>query len=516
MKKLPLYFLVVFISSCSILRKEQNSSTNPVYENNTFTYTYDFSNPTPEKDHIQDARNLKDRVIIKIVNINRLAFDIISDSKNISIITNNINLFDSLANSLNTSKVTVGSSKSILPNVDSTKTDQINTTYKNIIQKEKKINDEFQKIVNNMKQLEYFLNFSKTVPNIISEERGNQSNLKSKLLTNFYLKQYDDNIQNLDDLIAKNSVQPEKLALEISKSYKKVVTIKKDNDSLLTSITKLCNESSDKKINICNCLDKIENNFPEDLNKIISEASKINPDSVSKAVEILNNLISQVNDPNNFIYSTSCYPEGDYLQIGIKIKPKNTKGPFSTDSILFKIPVKGQFEWAIGPYLNFCFTNNSFDRSFQIDSARNSNGTSKKDDMFTIKQNNSNKFLMPSIGVMATFYWQNHNTVTPGINLGLSTGPTDISTLKAYLGFSLLFGGFANDNNKNLIYNKIIFSAGLAYGQVNRLKENLILGDNPKSQVPFVGNAVASDQLVEKVGRVGLYVGFTYKINKLG
>ena len=60
---------------------------------------------------------------------------------------------------------------------------------------------------------------------------------------------------------------------------------------------------------------------------------------------------------------------------------------------------------------------------------------------------------------------------------------------------------------------KIIISAGLVYGKVNRLKGNLNIGDNPKSQIPYTGDNIAADQLTEKVGKLGLYVGVSYKLN---
>jgi len=81
-----------------------------------------------------------------------------------------------------------------------------------------------------------------------------------------------------------------------------------------------------------------------------------------------------------------------------------------------------------------------------------------------------------------------------------------------YLGGRRFIGKLATNNN-NLIYNHLILSAGVAYGQVDRLKGNLNIGENPKSQIPYTGNNIATDELTEKVGKFGLYVGICYKLN---
>ena len=70
-----------------------------------------------------------------------------------------------------------------------------------------------------------------------------------------------------------------------------------------------------------------------------------------------------------------------------------------------------------------------------------------------------------------------------------------------------------HSNNGKLQFSNIVISAGLAYGQVNRLNGNLVVGDNPKSQIPYTGNNIATDKLTGKVGKIGLYLGVSYKLN---
>ena len=488
-----------------------------------YTYVYDFSNPAPDKDSIYEATYTKDRIFVKIININRLAFDIIGDSKNLSITLSNINIFDSVAQKSNAVKdsisqikhiefinfpVDTGSSKKIINK------DPISKNIDSLTILIGLIKSGYNSILIDNNKLSNFLNFSKSLPLIIQLERGNQVRLKKRILENYYLIKYEQKINSLDDLISICSNKPISLASKISENSKKIIAYNKSVDSISVSLTKLCKAQKGKKNEICNKLNTLKSNLPKDLNEITTSALKINPDSVLKVSTILCNLIALVNDPANFYYYSPAYsPEGDFLSIGIKIKPKDKKSSMFSDTISYKIPVNGRFEWAIGPALNFGFFPGSFDNSYSIDSARTKNGLSTRKDTFTIRANKSNKYIMPSLGVSASFYWQNHHAIIPGINIGLSSAPTDLSTLRAYLGASFIVGGFSSDSKQNLTYNKLIFNIGLSYGQVNRLKENLNIGDNPKSQIPYNGTAIATDQLVEKVGRVGFYFGFTYKLN---
>ncbi|HVW12513.1 MAG TPA: hypothetical protein VHB54_01750 [Mucilaginibacter sp.] len=548
MKKFLFFWLIVVVCSCSIKKSQTitnstktvtkttttvtNTAVDPVYQNNTYTYVHDFSNPAPDQENIQKVRHMKDRVFIRIINLNRLSYGIRINGRNVTITSDNTSIFDSLAKSLNTSKISMTPGSTIKQPTPATgkpaksaiagkKTpsgpDVVTPAYAKIINNEKDINSALETMKNDMSTLQYFLNFSAAVPYYITSEKYSQDTLEAQILRDINLKQFDPSIKTFGNLMSSISSKPVNEANQVKDSYTNITALIKKNDSLINVLTGLCSSPNKSDTgNVCTILlPNAKNGLAKGLNDGLGQASKVSIDSIAKAVRILDNLLVQVNDKNSFTYySPAFYPQGDYLQIGVKIKPKNASIPsLYVDTLSYNIPVKGQFEWAIGPALNFGFGSGSFDRSFQIDSARNSNGTARKNDMFTIKQNGSNKMLLPSIGVMAAFYWQTHDPVTPGISVGVSTAPTDLSTLRAYLGGSLLVGGFETDNKNNLIYNRLIISLGFAYGQVDRLKENLKIGDNPKSQVPFNGNTVATDQLTEKVGRVGFFFGITYKIN---
>ena len=119
----------------------------------------------------------------------------------------------------------------------------------------------------------------------------------------------------------------------------------------------------------------------------MAQADKIDDASLENSVSKLLITLNQVNDSGNFSYlSNEFIPDGDYMDLKALITPKDVyKDQFKSDSITLQIPVKGRFEWSIGPSVNFGLSGSLFDNYYNIDTARNSTGIIKTD-TFTIKK----------------------------------------------------------------------------------------------------------------------------------
>ena len=218
-----------------------------------------------------------------------------------------------------------------------------------------------------------------------------------------------------------------------------------------------------------------------------------------------------VDDETNFFYVT-CFEkdEAESINILLKAVPKESyKNKLDSHIYKYNIPVRGRFKWTIGPSLNFHLGKSLMDYTFSIDSARRNHDPNEPimTDTFQITKNPLRSKVIPHIGFMASFYWQTHKALTPGITIGVSTSPTQLSELRAYLGASLIIGG--------PFKGKLIFSAGLAGASVDRLKPNLTEGLNPRNRILFNGNLLPSpDQLVDKGFKIGGYFGFTYNLKE--
>jgi hypothetical protein len=501
----------------------QNAPKDSTVGNHTFyQYNYDFSSPATMMYKMVKYR--KDRVHLSVQNVNRLIYDIAGSAQMVNIDLSFAKYFDSLSNNINSASITpiakAGAATGAFdPGAEKKKF--IGTHFQadidNVIDLQSKIQDKFDNgLTDNLKNLEYFSNFAKIVPSIITGERHSQSIILSRMLSENSIQKLNKGgpFADFNSLYSTISSKPTSLANAIKISAESIKSLKKQADEIISRIKSQCNTRTVTNITDADCdLKDLELNFPPHLDEALAQADKIDEVALSNSISTLLNLLNQVNDRTNFSYlSQEFIPDGDYMNVKALFTPKDAyKNLYQPDSITLQIPIKGKFEWSIGPAVNFSLTKSLFDNSYNIDSSRNTTGTVKTD-TFTIKKNKNQNNAIPSIGIMANFYWQKHTAVTPGISVGLSTSTTDLSQLRVYLGGSLFIGGLATNNN-NLIYNHLILSAGVAYGQVDRLKGNLNIGENPKSQIPYTGNNIATDELTEKVGKFGLYVGICYKLN---
>lgn len=521
MKKINLLIIAFF---SLVIVRAQNSLTETKEGNyNIYKYEYDFSSPATMK--YKNAKFRKDRVYLSVLNINRMIYDIDGSAQMVNIDLSFANYFDSLSHSINSASITPTAKQQLVQGAfdpDAEKNKFNGTHFKanidSVIDLQTKIQDEFDiKLTDNLKNIEYFSNFAKIVPSIIAGEKHSQSIILNRMLTENSLQHLNKNVpfSDFNSLYSTINSKPTFFANTIKISAESIKNYKKQADEIIQRIKSQCNARTGTSITDADCdLKDLESNFPPYLDEALAQADKVDEAAISNSVSSLLNLLNQINDPTNFSYlSQEFIPDGDYMNVKALFTPKDAyKQLYKPDSITLQIPIKGKFEWSIGPAVNFSLTKSLFDNSYTIDTARSQNG-SIRTDTFTIKQNKNQNLVIPSIGIMANFYWQKHSTVTPGITIGLSTAATDLSQLRVYLGGSLFIGGLATDINKNLVYNHIILSAGIAYGQVDRLKGNLNIGENPKSQVSYTGDKIATDQLTEKAGKVGLYVGISYQLN---
>ncbi len=497
-------------------------------------------------DHLTDTgRRAKlhhnDELIIEIDSINKLVYDINVAGKSEGALMDTTNIFNSLLQKTTTSTTTSASTEAtkedssltfqeVLPLIDRTNliwdVEMEKSLQKNAIVKGDKLeiekfhtrfkNSQIQ-IQNNFrnidlfkKKLSSFFEFGKIVPIIIGSECCSQNKIKDNIVLDFERRGADPSINSLVDIVKHIQIYPtawvdsiETLKKNIIKTKNKMISISDDFIKKHQTNSLLIDEIS-----------SIEDDYFTTLNdQIESDIPKISKDSVSTAVSFLTGLLNQANNSKNFKFVGRYPATGNYLNVDIKAIPKSTfKTLLAADSTSYRIPVRYRFEWAIGPALNFGFGECNFDRSYNVDSARNGMGAVKPDTFF-INRNTRQSQVSPSVGLMANFYWQTHCFINPGLSLGISTTPNDLSQLKAYLGACMLIGQLSKNDKNSTVYNRIIFSAGLSYNRVDRLKGSLIEGENPKSRMPFTGNNIATDQLTEKVGLIGFYFGFSYKIN---
>lgn len=493
-----------------------------------YTYEYDYSDPNKNNDCAILPRHNKSEVYIRIKNINRILYDIDANGTSQNLPLQDIG-FDSLiikAISINGTPGTpvdapeafVPFLKNGVPEKGKTRPNLFLKQKNKIVERLSYINSNYLAWVQKMQSLELFLQFAKNVPVIIAGERFSQDNLKLKLITEPNVIQFDRTIITTPGLpniatdypMLQSSIntRPSKLAQGIKETYEKMVKANQEIDVLIAEIKAVC-KTKLPGLQEEDCdTEPYTNGFPEDFDKALEEAKKIDVNKITEVAGDITVLLNSINDPANFFYQLNkpFEIEGDWYDAKVNIKPKPAYANIvPSDSFVYRFPVKGKFEWAIGAALNFHASASLLNQSFQIDSTRLIDGMAKKD-TFTIKKNSNRNKMIPSIGMMAHFYWQQHSDITPGIVFGLSTSSVELKDLRAYLGVSCIVGGLTD---------KLFFNTGLALGWVDRLKANLEIGENPKSQIPFNGDNVGSpDQLVEKAFKVGWFFGFTYRLSK--
>jgi hypothetical protein len=494
----------------------------------TYTYKFDYSDPNPGTPNPITPRHKKDRVFVSVDNINRLAFDIKPSDATVAIDLPRISLFDSLASTLKTGNINATTPTVTEPVESQQKTRQVNNRMKNgkmqkttvtvtvkdpyfekkkrITELQKTINSEFPDAVAFMQSLEFFSKFAQVAPSIAVGERYSQQTIKDRLINEMNIQQFYPGLSSFSDLQSVIATQPVTIVKDLNTKIDIIKSARKEANALLAEIEKQCKENKTRDEDFCDVSD-LEDNYPPDLDKALEQADKIKLTQIIEVANELQSLFIKVNDDKNFSFGPKYFePKDDYISIKLLFVPNAASAKnFTADSIVVEnIPVKGKFEWAIGPSLNFHLTESLFNFSYHIDSAYGHDQLAKKD-TFNLKKNTLRNKAIPSIGIMAHFYWQNHASVTPGIAIGLSTSPTELSDLRAYLGGSLLIGDLSN---------RVIFSAGLAFGSVDRLKPNLKKGENPKSQIPFNGETIgAPADFVEKTFKFGAFMGLTYKLN---
>jgi hypothetical protein len=462
----------------------------------------------------------KSNLCIRVCNINRMVFNITSKGVVQSVkLIDSVNIFDALAKSYKeaaTVTIKTDSTKgqspkeSVEPSGEKNiakaklkKKSDLDILKESIGNKKNSINALTRQMQNDLKKLNDFAKFAKNVPVIIGSEPYYQQNIKKRLGNEINIKSFNPDItyENLENIIntevpelferAKEKLEAiDELKNEISKE---IADYRKKNDDSRITLTEF------NELNTLSNLDK-------ETDKIISVATKVDKEELKKSIETINNLLAGVNNDSNFFY-TQCFGRGDGEMVNLEFKatPKEIyKNKIDSQEYKYSVPVKGCFKWAIGPSLNFHFGGTLLNSTYSLDSTRNAAGVIMKD-TFLISENSKRSRVVPYIGFMVHFYWQTNKPLTPGINIGVSTSPTQLSDLRTYLGGSVIIGG--------PIKGKLIFSAGLAGAAVDRLKPNLIEGFNPKSRIVFNGNNLPNpDQLVDKVFRIGFFFGMTYNL----
>lgn len=495
-----------------------------------YTYEYTLDGWNPNEDCFIKPRHLKDRVFIKINNINRLAYGVTVADSTFFLPLANISIFDTLVANLAKS----ASTPSVLPKLamsdtpltqkvtkkqgqsieiysleligDTIAVDPFFEQKNKIKQLQNSINNEYKKLFNLLNDIESFSKFAKNVPVIVANECCSMDNLQRKIET-------DANIQLLFTDIKYNAIsnKANDVLLKVDLIKTSEMNIKNNQAAvkqLIAEIKKECKNLREVLYSFCDVDALEEGAYPKDLEEILAAAGKVDKQKISDALVGLQGILAQAANMQNFTFlSNASIPRGDELIIRTIIEPLNTTGSkLSKYAITHTLPVRGKFEWAIGPTLTFHLGKNLFDETFSIDTAKNFSAKGHQDSgKYSITKDAIRTKLVPSLGLMANFYWQNHSAVTPGIALGLATSAANLTDIKAYLGGSLLLGGISE---------KVLLNLGLAFGSVSRLKSNLNEGLNAKSQVPFTGDKVgAPTDLVEKVLRAGLFFGLSYKLN---
>ncbi len=475
--------------------------------------------------------NGKGTTCIRLCNINRMAFDIVGSEKIEATTLSDSNLFDNLSKTFGTAaKNKIPDAKiDSSPKVKFGEIIQSNHKKKKITketitntaiylqQKIEEYNKEIIEIAKKLdaeeKKLNQFARFAKNAQKIVEEEPSSQQKIKNNLSKEANIKAFHGTSFTYEELpnIINNDVY--QVFIEMKKDLEDINDAKEKMENAYEELKKFCNAQnslSGKIMETCEGKESLTV-IPKAVQNAIDIATKADETELTTAIQSINTLLAKVNDDNNFYFQyCSQQAEGDFLDLSIKYSPKPSMADrYKTDSFYRRIPIRDRFKWAIGPALNFHLTKSLFDDSYRIDSIHGTGSSFRTDtlilkDTFGISKNPSRNKLIPAVGVMVHFYWQTHNALTPGIAIGLSTSPTDLASLRAYLGGSLIIGALKG---------KLIFSAGLAGGSVDRLLPNLIEGKNYKNQIPYNGDTLGSpNQLVEKVFRVGMFFGMTYNL----
>lgn len=533
-KMLFILTLLPVISFAQPPKENTDNGNTPVNKYHTKIKNYnlvkDFSNSSPFMFPYFKIRNGKSSVTVTLQNINRMAYDVSATGEIIKTDLPDTNMFAGLAAAYKGAAAlpTDNSGSASTPPADSTEAvtrppiDGISNGnfLRTINSKYSAIQTKYNQLIADLKKLDAFANFAKKAPVIVAGECCSQQKIKDRLGSDGYIKNLDPsvNYSTLSNIINITAyelfTEAKQLAEDIEKLQQQLTTVIKEYKE------RNCNETITshghtytREITEGNC--KIDEKFmklPDNVEKAVAMAKKAEKGDLDKAVSELNDLLAKVDNEKNFyLVKTFNQPDGDFLKISIKAIPNaQATGRVYADSFAHSIPISGRFKWAIGPSLNFHFGAGLFNETYSIDSARRETFPGSKvytamKDSFEITQNPLRQKIIPYIGFMANFYWQTHNTLTPGIAVGLSTSPTQLSDLRAYLGAALIIG--------NVFKGKLIFNAGFAGAAVDRLKSNLKSGINLKAQIPFTGDKIGTpDQLVEKVFRVGGFFGLSYNL----
>lgn len=236
-----------------------------------------------------------------------------------------------------------------------------------------------------------------------------------------------------------------------------------------------------------------------------SLVTQSNPEATAK---MLTDMFQTLKNPNSFKhYFHPVVAQKDTLFYTVRLKPSSRydslfnlygKPLYAIDSFEFPIPIKGAFKinFSIGAaFLQQSLRNSSYYFSPNKDIA-------KETDSIKIYQSNQTNKFRPVISAFAHAYlnlkWD--MPLTPGLTIGLSTNPVELSDISYLLGGSVIFGH----------RNRFIATAGIAGASVDYLKGKYQTNRN-YVQKQFTG--VEESDLTEKAFKTGFFFGFSYNIS---
>ncbi len=508
-----------------LVKVPKNSSIKKI---NTYILQKNFADIQPFSYEYFRLNGKTQNLCIRICNINRIAYDINANGQIVKASLPDTSIFDGLAKLYqNTPAVPKDTGDETLPKDGSAnekvgvtgdknlpvipkRPTQKKTAFERLQQSADSIKNLIKPLMEDLFQqlnnLEHYALFAADVPVIIGGECCSQQRIKDRIGNQQNIKAFRSDI-TFDNVlgIIKASIPP--LFDSTKDNEKKIRELLKELGLLINNYQKNYCETNRDMASNCTLLPNILK-LPgqESVDKSLAIAAKSDKAELLKSLRVLEDLMARVNNNSNFFYTT-CFDKEDAEFIKVFFKATAKEGyadKLDSQVYRYSVPVTGRFKWAIGPSLNFHFGGTLVNQSYSIDSARNSSGNIMSD-TFGISKNSQRSRVVPHVGFMVHFYWQRHWPVTPGITIGISTSPTQFSDLRAYLGASGIIGGS--------IKGKLILSAGLAGAAVDRLKPNLVEGLNPKNRILFNGNNLpGSEQLVDKVFRIGFFAGITYNL----
>ena len=502
--------------------------------NGTYILQKNFADIQPFAYRYFRLNGRKENLCIRICNINRIAYDINGNGQVVKATLPDTSIFDGLAKlyqgvpvvvpkeptEKDTSRSTIRQDQTITELARSSGRRRVRRRVSAapsgpspfeilkgaVAKKKQEVNNVAAALSVELVNLQHYTHFAAEVPAIIGGECCSQQRIKDRIGSQPDIKAFrpDINFDNVMGIVK----QTMPVLFDSSKSHEKQLReLLKELGGIINEYRQgYCETNLDNASN-CSQLAGL-GTLPDQqaIDKNLSIASQSDKAALLKSLQVLEDLLARVNNNANFFY-TQCFDKDDaeFVKIYVKASPKEGfAGKLDSQVYRYTVPVTGRFKWAIGPSLNFHFGGTLINQSYSIDSARNNAGTIMTD-TFSISRNSQRSRVVPHVGFMAHFYWQQHWRATPGVCIGISTSPTQFSDLRAYLGASGIIGG--------PVKGKLILSAGLAGAAVERLKPNLLEGHNAKNRILFNGNNLPSaEQLVDKVFRIGFFVGMTYNL----